>query len=485
MGEFYDFLQNTFGKPGKQHSNGKPIPSQEVNTLGEVLDSSWYTNRHYRNPMTIEQLVAGPGRENPPVKEGPWKIVAAKTEGITPGFTIEDSRGRKYVLKFDPMTNPEMASAADVITSKFFYALGYNVPENYIVYFDRQQLVVAADAKVKSPITDRDIDEMLHRVPRDPRKGYRALASRYIDGKILGPFRYDGTRGDDPNDVVPHEQRRDLRGVFVFSAWLAHHDVKSLNSLDTLVEEDGRRYLKHYLIDFGSSLGSASSEAKSPRAGNEYLLGWKPAAVQILTLGFYVPEWAKTYYPDFPSVGRFESTMFDPEEWKPNYPNPAFDNRLPDDTFWAAKQVMTFSDEQIRAIVKTGEYSDPEAEKWVADCLIARRDKIGKAFFAKVLPLDRFAVREGRLIFEDLASKHGLIPSRDYTVQWSRFDNEKERKSPLPGETGFALPRPLLEGAAGSYFAADIHGGDTKKTVTVYLRKKSDRVEVVGVDHAW
>ena len=28
-----------------------------------------------------------------------------------------------------------MASAADVISSKFLYALGYNVPENYIVRF--------------------------------------------------------------------------------------------------------------------------------------------------------------------------------------------------------------------------------------------------------------------------------------------------------------------------------------------------------------
>ena len=63
----------------------------------------------------------------------PWKVVAAKNEGITPGLTIQDSHGRKYVLKFDPKTNPEMASAADVIGCKFFYALGYNAPEDRIL----------------------------------------------------------------------------------------------------------------------------------------------------------------------------------------------------------------------------------------------------------------------------------------------------------------------------------------------------------------
>ena len=35
-----------------------------------------------------------------------------------------------------------------------------------------------------------------------------------------------------------------------------------------------------------------------------------------------------------------------------NDPITAFENRLPDDTFWAAKQVMAFTDEEIRAIVQ-------------------------------------------------------------------------------------------------------------------------------------
>jgi len=66
----------------------------------------------------------------------------------------------------------------------------------------------------------------------------------------VGPFRYEGTRSDDPNDIVPHEARRDLRGLFVFCAWLNHTDAKAANSLNALVQEDGVTFIRHYLIDF-------------------------------------------------------------------------------------------------------------------------------------------------------------------------------------------------------------------------------------------
>jgi hypothetical protein len=67
---------------------------------------------------------------------------------------------------------------------------------------------------------------------------------------------------------------------------------------------------------------------------------------------------------------------------------------------------------------------------------IERRDKIGKAFFAKVLPLDLFTVRNGELAFEDLAQKHGLGTTGLLKVSWSRFDDETEQKTPLAQQTG-------------------------------------------------
>jgi hypothetical protein len=334
-------------------------------------------------------------------------------------------------------------------------------------------------------MTEMDVDEVLMNVPRGRDGKYRAVASPYVEGQELGPFRYHGTRKDDPNDVIPHERRRDLRGLFVFCAWLGHDDSRSINTYDALTKEGGVPHIRHYLMDFGSILGSASTKPNSARSGNEHLFSMKPALAEIFSIGLYVPRWTRAHFPEFPAVGRFEHEIFDPEDYKTEYDNPAFENRLPDDTFWAAKQVMRFTDEQIRAIVKKGEYSDPKAEAWIATCLIARRDKVGRTYFAKVLPLDGFEVRDGSLFFEDLALKYGFAPRREYKIQWSRFDNGAQRKSPLPDRIGPAIPPEVRNGRPGEYFAADITSDGSKQSVTAYLRCRDGRIDVVGIDRAW
>jgi hypothetical protein len=478
INEYYDFFQNVMFRPGElAEKAGGPIPARGVNTLGEVPDSEWYTNRHYSRRMSARELAQGPGDAAPPSMKSAWRVVSAKNEGITPGFTIVDGEGRRYLLKFDSRSNPEMASAADVISSKFFYALGYNVPENYIVYFRPGQLKIDASTKFtdhygkRRAMTDQDMREVMARVTGGKDVEIRALASRFIPGTPVGPFRYHGTRADDPNDIIPHEHRRDLRGLRVFAAWLGHDDSKSLNTLDTLVKEDGIQYVRHYLIDFGATLGSATYGANSPRSGHDYLFEWGPAAKQFATFGFAVPKWARAKYPKLPSVGAFEYELFDPETWVPEYPNPAFANITPEDAFWAAKQVTAFTDDDIRSIVRTGQYTDQFAEEWMVRCLVQRRDKIARAFFNRVMPLDKFSVRDGRLRFEDLAAKH-LGAEADYSVQWFTFDNATGKKTAIPDATDLRVPT-----ATGAWLAAEIRSTRGEHAVEVVLR---DGATVVG-----
>ena len=211
-----------------------------------------------------------------------------------------------------------------------------------------------------------------------------------------------------------------LRGYRVFCAWLNHDDSRSINTLDTFI--DG--HVKHYLIDFGSSLGSGSDVLRNiapqnPRAGNEYIIDLGHAWQRAYTFGVWDQPWRKVKYPypQHAEIGRFEGEFFEPEKWVPEYPNPAFDRMLADDAFWAAKIVARFSDDAIRAIVKTGDYLSPTAERYLADMLIKRRDKVVAYFFRLLNPLDQFEVEGKRLRFENLGSEseehalHPVIPS--------------------------------------------------------------------------
>ena len=482
----YDRLEKTLLEPARPGREGPP-PAAAVNTLGEVPDSAWYTNRHARNRMTIEELVRGPHAAGPP-QGSQWTILSAKSEGVTPGFLVRDSAGRKYLLKFDIPSAPNGTTAVDVIGSKMFYALGYNTPENYIVFFSRDQLTIADNAVVTQlngahrKMKPYDVDKLLpHSLQRSDGM-YRAMASLWIQGEVLGPWQYWGTRPDDPNDIYPHQDRRDLRGLYVFSAWLNHYDTTALNTLDVAVDEHGARFVRHYLIDFGSILGNSGSGPRDPRNGYVSVYDFDFAWKEALSFGIYAPKWQRVRFPNMPEVGRFEGDAFDPLTWKSVYPNPAFDNRRPDDIYWAAKQLMAFSSEEIRKIVETSEYDDRRTVDYLTHVLIQRRDKIVHAAFSLVLPLDNFVVRNGELVFDDLAAKYGLRHPLRLSSHWFTCNPGSGRAKALIG-ADLKIPLEMQTVAPGSVIGIRLRDlQQSARAVDVFLRGNGEgRWDVVQI----
>ena len=342
----YDFAEHTFGKPGDR----RDVRAMNVNTIDEVPDSSWFTNRIGRREMSIEEIVKGPNQLETMNIDG-WPIVQEKSSGITPGYRVTDPTGHLFQVKFDPPEHPEMASSAEVIGAAIYHAIGYNVVQGYAIEIDPNRIVIADKATTvdmsgrRRPMRRDDVDRLLARAARLPNGKYRATLSRFAEGSPVGYFKYYGTRPDDPNDIHPHEHRRELRANRVFAAWLNHDDSRGINSLDMLDGPDGRKHIVHYMFDFGSTMGSGSTMAQVPRAGNEYILEWAPAFKTLATLGLYIRPWILVdYWEEAKSVGRFEADFFDPVKWRPEYPNPAFDNLRPDDAFWGARLVARFSD---------------------------------------------------------------------------------------------------------------------------------------------
>jgi hypothetical protein len=388
--------------------------AENVSELDEIRDSSWFTNRNFWNPLSTDKFNQGPALSDHAPDAGPWTVTKCKTDGVMPGFRIRDQKGESFILKFDPPGYLEMSTAADVIASKFLYAAGYNVPENFIAVFDEQILVpehnLACSGSNGEKLilsTPGSLSQFLEKVPRTPQGQLRAMASKLIQGKIKGPFSYVGVRKDDPNDRIPHEHRRELRGLRMIQAFLNNGDVKQLNTLDAYVEEDGRKFLKHYLIDFGDSLGSASTRPKNAGDGHHYLFDPAEIIKTTFTLGLNRRQSASNQI-QCPSIGYIEGATFDPMDWRSNSPNPAFENMTKRDGYWAAKIVASFTNEQIEAAVRAGQYSDPKAERTLAQIMKQRRDRIADYWFRRVAPLDRFRFTSAGLTFDDLAIEGNL-----------------------------------------------------------------------------
>jgi hypothetical protein len=478
INELYDFAVNS--------AESKPparTDSLAINTLGEVPDSSWFTNRDIA-AMSVEELRKGARSHGAP--QPPFAIVAAKTEGVTPGFRMTDARGLLYFVKVDPRTNPEMASAADVVASLFLYAAGYNVPENYILVARREDFQLAKKATVtglsgrQHPMTKQQLEEILDEVPKQPDGHLRVMASLALPGQIAGPFRYVGMRSDDPNDIVPHQRRRDLRGLEVLFAWLNHTDAKGGNSMDTVNGEGEQARFRHNLIDFGDSFGSDSDIAKDPRHGAEYFLPatheqWQRA----YTLGLKPAAWETVHYPHkLKSIGNFTSEAFNPLLWKPNYPNQAFLAITPEDGYWGAKRVMAFTSENIRSLVEEAQFTNPAATDYMAKVLEARREAIGRAWFARVLPLEQFAIADGRIGYKDLNVVYGLGSAQTYTHEWFNWDNERQQEQVVTTTTGDSLP----DGLKGPYIGCRLsYAAKDERSTTAYFHREGESWKLVGI----
>jgi hypothetical protein len=484
INDYYDFLENTFFNAGEK----RKVRAANINTLGEVPDSSWFTNRIA--PLTSDALVRGANTGSGPDTRAKLTVVAGKTQGITPGFTITDSRGDTYFLKFDPATNPEMSTGAEIISSKFFHALGYNVGEYYLINFKPSDLEISPAATIRNeldeetPLTFKFVETLLAPVSRSAEGDIRAIASKLIPGGI-GPFKFYGTRSDDANDIYPHEHRRELRGYYVFCSWLNHDDSRSVNTLDAYTGESGKGFVKHYLLDFGSTLGSASLFAQKRRPGNEYMWEAGPTFKAMLSFGLWLHPWVSVPYPDYPSIGRFEADFFQPNRWKPEYPNPAFDNMDVEDAFWATRLMLRFREEDIRAVVETGMLSDKRAEDYLVQTLIKRREKIGAWWLRQVSPLDGFQVAGDALVFEDLAVKYGFDEAMTtYTASFDTFNNETGARTRIGTDVTLRegllpLPDAITDAADRSFFVVTL--GANGHSVDVFLKTVEGTLKVVGI----
>ena len=173
--------------------------------------------------------------------------------------------------------------------------------------------------------------------------------------------------------------------MFVFAAWLNFSYVRAVTTQDIVATVDGVPRIRHYVVDLTRSLGSGmfdGAEAGRGKATRRCCRRGRRSARTSRALAWRRRRGCGRSTPICRRSARSAAARSTRRRGRPPIPMPPFANRLPDDTFWAARQVMAFTDEEIRAIVQTGQYSKP-AEDWITATLIERRNRIGRTYFAQ------------------------------------------------------------------------------------------------------
>jgi len=427
-----------------------PRAARDVNAADEVACSTWFCPRNHLAPMTPEAVAAGPSGAAP---RPPLRIVKGKDRGAAPGFQVVDADGRKYLLKLDPAGHLGMATGAEAISARLFHAAGYNVPANFVIDLGPGELTVDPHATFrlygveKKPLTAAEVEARLRRAARTADGRLRGVAVTWLGGRILGAFDMIGRRADDPNDRIAHEQRRSLRASWMIAAWLAISDASAINTLDTYVEEDGRHFVRHYLIDFGAGLGSATNDVKGPHDGGQHIIEVGRTLGEALSLGFYRRPYESQRGPwsaevaAHPAIGWFPAEPFDVESFRTNRKVPAHLRMTDRDAYWGAKLVTSFTDAQIDAVVAVARLDADDAAH-LAQALRERRDAIGRRYLTAVTAVEAPALAPdsgggpARLCFDDLTIRRGYADAA--RVRY-RIEVSDERGRPL---------------AAGSFAAA-------------------------------
>lgn len=406
---------------------GGLIDAQNVNDFDEAPDSTWFTNRIGRRSLSAAEIAAGPGL--PALSPtGPLKLFCFGRGAVSAWFAVSDSKGGDYFVILDDPAMPEMATGAGMITGRALFAAGYNVAPTGLLSLDlkRLELTDASTFRDESgsvrKATGADLAELLGAFGRGKGRGAaRALVTQKPDGAYLGPFSFSGKRRNDGNDRIQHQQRRELRGLSLFAAWLDDRLAVDSRTADIFVPagEGELGYVVHYLFGFEGSLGNFETSAAGIDAYVHPSAKLAPVVMGLPNVTLYT----KRQMPDGKAKPwPFDVANFDPARWNTASPNVAFSSRVERDGLWAAFILSEFGDGEIEALVGSAKFSDARLSRHIAEVLRGRRDKLLSYWLTKQSPLADFDVgRCGdgyRVIFSDIAVLSGLRGAAGSTYIW-------------------------------------------------------------------
>jgi hypothetical protein len=505
----WDGADNTVFRPlSRVFAVDPPNEAPNANSLDEVPDSAWFKNRIGVHPMTVEEVTRGACEtaqhlDPTDVPDGTWVVDQGKPNGSTPGFRVNIPGKGKYMFKVDAdvggaivsgeaTSHAERATGASVIGAAAYNAVGFYTSCEQVIYIKPSVLKLTPGLRftdnsgIEKSFDQKALDAVLKATTK---RGdlLRIQASAWLPGHLIGPFRYTGTRPDDPNDAILHEDRRELRGARLLAAWLDHFDAREQNSMDSWIADRGKDapdsspgYVRHYYLDMSDCLGSEWIwDAITRRLGHSYFVDWGDMGLDFITLGIPLRTWDTVQRTKGrEKFGYYNVQDFVPEDWKNEYSNPAFSRMTERDGAWMARILARLTPEMVAGLAKIGDFADPSDVTFLAGVMEGRLEKVLDRYLTRLSPITDVRVEgNDRLCAVDLAERRGVRPrgAFRYSAQLDRRPVQSlavDRQA--DGALCITLPHVAADGggrddSVGRYVSVTIDDGVAKGPLVAYL----------------
>ena len=451
-------------------------PAGDVNSIDEVPYSSWFEPRH----VDVGAMARGPEGVGPP--RPPFTVLGDTPRALASvGFSVIDTRGERYEMVIDPADRPEMRTGAAAIAARLAWALGFYTPAAYVTW-------VRPEHFWRSEAGTPDVPAMLIAGAAPVLGSFRVTALSLPPSVWLGHANESGTRGDDPNDVVAHENRRLLRSLKVFASWMSLSGLGPSKTMDRYVGAPQEGHVVHFLVGLDDALGADEVVHVTDLPPGE---GGGSPFVRLVTLGLARNPARRPTQVEMPALGQLDADV-DPGGFAPSTPYAPIERLSPGDAYWAAKRVAAVSAAHIALAIEAGKISDRRARQEMQNALEARRERVASFWFDRVTPVDLTKIEGTQLTLRDQAIHYGWarFQTTDYYVDFltdqGRRVGDQLNVVPQGDEFHLTLPQAALE-AAEDYLVVRViarrHHIRAPRALTVHLRLRGGKITLLGLRH--
>ena len=439
----------------------------DVNAMDEVAASTWY------EPTATAKWGALVAQAAPPTPP----LVAIDEDPATDeeALVVRDARGLRYELIADPAGRPGLRTGADVVAGHLLRGLGLHAPMSWIVTVAPSALVAPAERTIERVRAWSQGKAVL------ANGGRRVSATLWPMGIDVGVCNDFNTRSDDPNDKIDHHDRRTLRAMKVFGAWLGWSGFGVRNTRDVYVGVPGEGHLVHTFVGLSRALGTMDlldRPTRDERGGGVFF--------NLVTLGLSPAKTTPARRSPFPSLGYLPTTLA-AAAYDVSPPYSPFVRFTPPDEYWAAKRLLDTGYESLVAAVAAARLPD-DASHRLSETLLSRRHVLVAHGMSVVSPLDPAATSGRSVWLRDRAIAAGLIGPNDTRYEIAFLDNDGRARAPsvrldATGPlTAVAIP-PELSGLVVLHVWVIRDGAAAPRPCDVHVIAKDATTRVIGVRH--